>query len=324
MSAQIPTSDQLTGQSVVPAVLTTTLSLLYESNLTMSINAMSTTMFLGNTIHSLNLLRKAPKPFYLLNFIQSFLGLLVNLFIIGYFFEFNKNCEFRIYFAAVGNLISTTCIELILLLKSRVVSNNNAIVFWVGLTLEAARVSIGIYNIIQTTTNITPLYNCGAVIQPLAGALVVGSEILVNGYLTIVFLVGMYRQWKFIKKPFYVTLMQDGLIYSILTVLISILALLLAIFQALGNNSMVLFNVSWVVASSLTVSQLRRAFKERGISSTGGIRSYPRTNEKSSGNNHNGSSNAESGTYNMGSSNGGGGSSSSGTGVGEEDFKSQI
>jgi len=246
----------------VPDVITTPLHYLFESNLTMAINAMSCTMFLANLYHSTVLLHKNRKPIYQLCFAQSLIGLVVNLLILGGFFQFDVSCPFRVNFAAAGNLISTTCIESILLIKAKLATSTlHPAVVYVGAVLLGFKIAAFVANIAFTTIIVTPLYNCGVLIVPTVGGVAVAMELAVNIYLSAFFLTIIYRQWRFMRLFLYESLFKDGLAYSLVTAVTSTTMVVLVFTNVLGTNSAALFNISWVVASTLTVLQLRNALR---------------------------------------------------------------
>lgn len=245
-----------------PEVITTPLHYLFESNLTMAINAMSCTMFLANLYHSTCLLRKNRKPIYQLCFVQSLTGMIVNLVILGSFFQFDAFCSFRVNFAAAGNLVSITCIESILLIKAKLATSTlHPAVVYVGAVLLGFKIVAFVANLAFTSVIITPLYNCGVSIVPTVGGVAVALELAVNIYLSAFFLTIIYRQWRFMRLFLYESLFKDGLAYSLITAVTSTTMVILVFAGVLGTNSAVLFNISWVVASTLTVLQLRNALR---------------------------------------------------------------
>ncbi|KAK9764053.1 hypothetical protein K7432_008783 [Basidiobolus ranarum] len=247
--------------------ITAPLHLLFESNVTMSLTAMCTVVFVNNFYHSTRMLPNNQKLIYYLCFIQSMFGAITNIINVIFFFHFDLLCGPRIYLAATLNLCSTTCIETILLLKAFYGADRSKIIFAIGAVLQMVRVAVGITNIVFTSHMITPLLACEGTINMTTGMLVVISELILNAYFSIVFLSSMYRQWKFVKTRLYAALLKDGTIYSFATALTSIAMIILASFRVLGDNSPILFNVSWAVASKLIVEQLihTNKLKKEGI-----------------------------------------------------------
>ncbi|KAJ9076398.1 hypothetical protein DSO57_1026600 [Entomophthora muscae] len=263
---------------MIPDTIVAPLHLLFESNVTMAINAMSCTMFLGNVYHSLWLMSRNRKPIYQLCLAQSLVGVVVNVMILISFFSFDKLCTSRILIAAIGNLVSMTCIELILLIKARMCSNTlPQFVIQAGYVLIGIKIVCFGVNLWFTSATVTPLYNCGARIIPVAGGVAVMMELIVNVYLSGIFLSIIYRQWRFMRLFLYEALLKDGLLFSLATTTTSILVTVFAFANVLGSNSAVLFNISWVVASSFTVHQLRNSHKIKTRSSNTNSNSNGRT-----------------------------------------------
>ncbi|KAK9711160.1 hypothetical protein K7432_007994 [Basidiobolus ranarum] len=244
-----------------PESITAPLHLLFESNITMSLTAMCTVIFVNNLFHSTRLLPKNPKLIYYLCFIQSLFGAVTNVIAVIFFFYFDLLCGPRVYLAATLNLCSTTCIESILLLKAYYGSDRSKLIFSIGAVLQVARISVGAVNIFFTSSMVTPLRACEGKINMLTGMLVVIFELILNAYFSVIFLSSMYRQWKFVKTRLYAALLKDGTIYSLATAIVSITMIVLASLKVLGDNSPILFNISWAVASKLIVEQLKHTHK---------------------------------------------------------------
>ncbi|ORX99905.1 hypothetical protein K493DRAFT_299104 [Basidiobolus meristosporus CBS 931.73] len=214
-----------------PVTITAPLHLLFESNITMSLTAMCTVVFINNLYHSIRMLPNNQKLIYYLCFIQALFGAFTNIIAVVFFFYFDLLCGPRIYLAATLNLFATTCIEIILLLKAYYGSDRSKIIFGIGK------------------------------INMLTGMLVVIFELVLNAYFSVLFLSSMYRQWKFVKTRLYAALLKDGTIYSFATAFTSVAMIILASAGVLGDNSPILFNVSWAVASKLIVEQLINTHK---------------------------------------------------------------
>ncbi|KAI9295036.1 hypothetical protein K502DRAFT_283189, partial [Neoconidiobolus thromboides FSU 785] len=237
---------------------------IFESNLAMTINSMSFTIFLLNTIHSIKLILKNQNQIFQLNLIQSLIGLIVNLLIIIFFFSFDNYCLFRIQFAAVGNLLSTLSIELILLIKAKLVlSSLPKYIYPLALVLMAIKLVLFCLNMVFTSITITPLLNCSANMDMLYAGMALTIQMILNIYLTSIFLIIIYKQYKFNQLPFYKMILKDGIIYSLIILFVDIFICILAFAQILNQNSAVLFNISWAITSLLTVLQLRKHQKLR-------------------------------------------------------------
>jgi len=104
----------------------------------------------------------------------------------------------------------------------------------------------------------------------LSASLVLGFELVINLYLSSIFIFSVYNQYKFVKRALYKSLLQDGIIFSLSTTLISVLMMILVVCQVLGDNSAVLFNISWTTASFLTTTQLRHSlvYKKKAATNT--------------------------------------------------------
>ncbi|KAK9718619.1 hypothetical protein K7432_005339 [Basidiobolus ranarum] len=233
----------------------------------MTVIAMVTTVFINNTYHASKMATKNRKPIHYLCLIQALLGAITNVALIFFFFQYSSMCGMRVYVAATMNLLSTTCIETILLIKAYYCSESSYTVLSYGVVLSLARFTIGAANILFTKTAITPLFTCVSVINPTTALGVVTIEIMLNIYLSVCFLFSVYKRWKFVKTKLYAALLKDGTIFSIATSITSVAIMVLVLLHALGENSSTLLNISWAVSSKLTVEQLLRTqnLKKSGL-----------------------------------------------------------
>ncbi|KAK9761422.1 hypothetical protein K7432_013690 [Basidiobolus ranarum] len=247
----------------LPNQVTIRLPLLYESNMMMAVIAMVTTVFINNTYHALKLVIENRKPIYYLCFSQALLGAIANVTLILLFFQFNFMCEMRMYTVAVMNLLSTTCIETILLVKAYYCSESSYPVLSYGMILGFARFSVGLAHILFTKVLVTPLFTCANVVNTTTVFLVVAVEISLNLYLSACFLFSVYNQWKCIRTKLYSTLLQDGTVYSIATSFTSIVIMIFVLLHILGDNSSVLLNISCKFQYLYQARALRIPFSSR-------------------------------------------------------------
>ncbi|ORX97364.1 hypothetical protein K493DRAFT_336569 [Basidiobolus meristosporus CBS 931.73] len=250
-----------------PVQLTAPLYLLYQNNMMMAVIAMATTVFINNTYHALKLVVENRKPINYLCFIQAMLGAVTNIALIVLFFQFDFRCDIKMYTAASLNLLSTTCIETILLIKVYYCSESSYPILSYGVVLGLARFSMGLANILFAKVTVTPLLTCTNIVNSTIALMLVAVEISLNAYLSACFLYSVYNRWKFIRAKVYVTLLQDGTTFSVATTLTSVVMMVFVLLRVLGDNSSVLFNVSWVVSSKLTLEQLlrTRSLKKSGL-----------------------------------------------------------
>ncbi|KAK9722689.1 hypothetical protein K7432_002500 [Basidiobolus ranarum] len=243
-----------------PGEIVTPLPLLYQSFISMAITSMVTAIFLSNVYYSTKmLLISYKKPIFQLCFIQSILGAITNLVLLITFFYFDAGCSFRVYFAATLNLISMTCIDLIMLNKAYYCQSRSNWVLGIGVTAQAARFVAGGVNIGFTGVFVTSLYGCGSIINTVTAITVIATEFFLNLFLSICFISSVYGRWKVVKTRLHSALLTDGLIYFLSTSITSITIVILVLLQVLGDNSPILFNISWAVASKLMVEQLKHA-----------------------------------------------------------------
>ncbi|KAJ1979348.1 hypothetical protein H4R33_005739 [Dimargaris cristalligena] len=290
------------------APITAPMSNVFQSNITMTITGMATVVFLHNTYISVKLLSHNRQHIYQLCFLQSILGALANVTNLITFFYFDIACDFRIYFSAVLNLTSTTAIDTILLLKAYYGNDpsrfNSRHIMVLGIALQVARVATGIVNIIYLQPFITPIQECMGRIHHATSIAVGVIEFILNAFLSLCFLRSIYEQWKFVRTRLYGALLRDGTLYALLTPVCSITIIILSLFGVLGFNSSALFNISWAIASKLTVMQLQHA---RHIKESGRSRIRPSTYLKTGPNSN---SNRQSAGASFPSGHGGGGGGS--------------
>ncbi|KAJ1980231.1 hypothetical protein H4R34_002529 [Dimargaris verticillata] len=265
------------------ADITTPMSNLFQSNLTMAITSMALTVFLHNTYIATKLLHANRQHIYQLCFLQSILGVVANLTNLVTFFYFDIICDFRIYFSGTLNLTSTTAIEVILLIKAYYGSDpsrtSTRAIFVCGTGLLVARVAAGVVNIVFIHPFITAIEQCMGEIFMTTGIVVVATELVLNFFLSICFLRSIYEQWRFVRSRLYGALLRDGMLYALLTALCSITIIILSFFKVMESHTAVLFNISWAIASKLTVMQLQHA---RHIKKATRPRTYPSSQSKGS------------------------------------------
>ncbi|ORX99932.1 hypothetical protein K493DRAFT_335553 [Basidiobolus meristosporus CBS 931.73] len=246
--------------SSTPDEIITPLPLLYQSFISMAITSMVTAVFLSNAYYSAQMLFASyNKPIFQLCFIQSILGAITNLVLVVSFFYFDAGCTFRVFFAATLNLISTTCIDLIMLHKAYYCQSRSKWILGIGVAAQTARFIAGGVNIGFTRVFVTSLYGCGSLINIATAITVITTEFALNLFLSICFISSVYGRWKIVKTRLHSALLTDGLIYFLSTSITSVTIVILVLCQVLGENSAILFNISWAVASKLMVEQLRHA-----------------------------------------------------------------
>ncbi|KAJ1977199.1 hypothetical protein H4R35_002399 [Dimargaris xerosporica] len=243
--------------------ITTPISNLFQSNLTMAITSMALTVFLHNTYIAIKLLHANRQHIYQLCFLQCILGMVANLTNLVTFFYFDIICDFRVYFSGALNLASTTAIEIILLIKAYYGSDpsrtSTRAIFVCGAGLLVARVAAGVVNIVFIHPFITTIEQCMGEIFMTTGIVVVATELVLNVFLSACFLRSIYEQWRFVRSRLYGALLRDGVLYALLTALCSITIIILTFFKVMESHTAVLFNISWAIASKLTVMQLQHA-----------------------------------------------------------------
>ncbi|ORY04718.1 hypothetical protein K493DRAFT_311260 [Basidiobolus meristosporus CBS 931.73] len=240
---------------------------LFHANFNNTVAAMALPVAISNTWSSIQMVSRN-KPFiYKINLAQS-LFLLVNAIIqmlggLGALF----NCDARNYTYGACSYFSIVLIDMVLFMKAYYTNRSNLYIIASMVVLRLVHMSCWVM-ILLNTTIVNGLYeSCQNTSKELWFVGLLSTEAVIIAFLTVSFLITLYRTHQFSPAYFYSSLMRDGVIFAVSRCLIYFIITILYLLHVAPYTELLF--VEWTIASKLMTEQLLHSHEWRHNTTTG-------------------------------------------------------
>ncbi|KAI9279367.1 hypothetical protein BY458DRAFT_545253 [Sporodiniella umbellata] len=173
-------------------------------------------------------------------------------------------CIVRFWVSIVSINLGGCCIQNILLYKAYLCYERSVVLLSLGLIINTGYIAITIIYALfgQVPTHKDMIGNCTMDNLEWPALVKLGIDILSNGFLSVAFLLVIFRHYRVFGNDLYKLLLSNGLMYSVGVIASNILTGILISTRAMGGLSADLYSFDWVFTSYLLIRQFKAGRSE--------------------------------------------------------------